>query len=321
MAHGKLVGTGSYVPSRVLTNHDIEGLMATSDAWIREKYGIRERRVAAPEEDISDLSHASAVRALDAAGLAGGDLDLIVHASINRDVRSPATACILQGRLGATGAVAFDMNVGGCPNTVFALVTALNFLEGQRFRRALVVCTEIYSKFIDWSYRDSSCFLGDGSGALVLEACGPGEGVLAHTLHTDGSHYDAAWWPGGGTRPSGDLPETPVIDGKAVWEFGHTVVPAAVRAVAADAGVAVTDLDLVVFHQANANMIRRNMAALGLPPERTHINNDRFGNTGGASSLLALDEALRHGKAGPGDHVVLCSYGAGLAWGAALLRL
>jgi len=321
MAHGKIIGTGSYVPSLILTNDDLTRLMDTDDAWIRTTYGIQERRVASPGEDVSALSLISARRAVQDAGLTPADLDLIVHASINRDIRSPATACILQSLLGADNAIAFDMNVGGCPNSVFALVTALNYLDGRRFRRALVVCTEIYSAFIDWSYRDTSCFLGDGSGAIVLEACPPGEGVLAHTLHTDGSRYSAAWWPGGGTRRDDHLPQTPLVDGPAVWDFGTSAVPAVVRAVTTQAGLAVDDIDLAIFHQANANMIRYNMAELGLPLERTHINNDRFGNTGGASSLIALDEALRWGKARPGDHVVLCSYGAGLAWGAALFRL
>lgn len=323
----RLVSSGSYAPEQVLTNKDLEQRMDTDDAWIQRTYGIRERRVAASDEHVSDLSVRSAQEALQAAELGPEDVDLIVHASINNDMRVPATACIVQGRLGAERAVAFDINLGGCPNTAFALATAAQFLDGRRFRRALVICTEIYSKFINWEYRNSSCFLGDGSGAVVLEAV-PGattgetvrEVPFAWTLHTDGSQYREVVWPGGGTVEAPVEAQTPVINGRAVWDFGHKVVPDAVREVTADAGMTVDALDFVVFHQANVNMIHNNMETLGIAPERTHINNDRYGNTGGASSLLALDEAIRGGKVSPGDTLVLCSYGAGLAWGAVLMR-
>ncbi|MBN1172276.1 MAG: ketoacyl-ACP synthase III [Micromonosporaceae bacterium] len=315
----RCVGTGSYAPETVLTNQDIEQRMDTNDAWIQKTYGIRERRVASPTQQVSDLSCEAAKRALDAAMLGPEQIDLIIHASINNDVRVPATACIVQGRLGCDEAVAFDINLGGCPNTAFALTTAIKYLDGVRFKRALVICTEIYSKFINWSYRSSACFLGDGSGAVVLET-GPGGGPLACDLHTAGSQYAEVVWAGGGTRQVDPEEQTPIINGRVVWDFGHRVVPEVIRTVIASAGFEVDDVDFFIFHQANINMIRNNMAALGVPPERTHMNNDRFGNTGGASSLIALDEAVRLGKIPPKSRVVLCSYGAGLAWGAVLFE-
>lgn len=315
----RCVGVGSYLPDTVLTNQDVERRMDTSDEWIRKTYGIRERRIAAADQQVSDLSVEAARRALDDAMLAPSDIDLIIHASINNDVKVPATACIVQGRLGADSAVAFDINLGGCSNTAFALTTAVKYLDGVRFRRALVICTEIYSKFINWEYRSSACFLGDGSGAVVLEAGEPGA-LLACDLHTDGSQHAEVVWAGGGTRHAEPEDQTPVINGRAVWDFGHRVVPEVIRAVVAQAGLDLDEVDFLIFHQANINMIRNNMATLGIPMERTHINNDRFGNTGGASSLIALDEAVRLGKIPPKSRVVLCSYGAGLAWGAVLFE-
>jgi 3-oxoacyl-[acyl-carrier-protein] synthase III len=313
------VGTGSYVPETILTNRDLEGRMDTSDEWIQATYGIRERRVAGADQQVSDLSIASARRALDAAHLRPEDIDVIIHASINNDVRVPATACIVQGALGCVNAIAFDINLGGCSNTAFAITTAIKYLDGTRYRRALVICTEIYSKFINWSYRSSSCFLGDGSGALILETVAD-EATLAYDLHTDGSQYQEVVWAGSGTTEAAPDDQTPIINGRAVWDFGHQVVPEVIRTVIADARLGVDDVDFFIFHQANINMIRNNMATLGVPMEQTHTNNDRFGNTGGASSLIALDEAVRLGKIPPKSRVVLCSYGAGLAWGAILFE-
>lgn len=317
---GKLVGIGAYTPERVVTNQELLQYMDTTDEWIQEKYGIRERRVAAPDENISDLSYHAAKRALEAANLQPEDLDLILLASINSDMRSPATACILQGKLGATNAVAFDMNIGGCPNAVFAMITALKYLDNKRFRRVMVVCTEIYTKFMDWSYRNTACFLGDGSGAVIFELSEPGTGVLGFNLYTDGSMYDKAYWPGGGTVEAPVEMQTPIIDGKAVWNFGHSKVPEVIRETVSDAGLAMEDVDFIIFHQANINIIRNVMDELGLPREKTHINNDRFANTGGASSLIAMEEAIALGKIKKGDRVVVCSYGAGLAWGAMLFH-
>jgi 3-oxoacyl-[acyl-carrier-protein] synthase III len=316
----KITGTGSYVPDKVLTNKDLEKLMDTSDAWIQEKYGIKERRIAADDQNISDLSYFASMRALEAANLKPEDIDLIVLASIYSDLTSPATACVLQGKLGAHNAVAFDIKIGGCPNAVFALGTAVKFLDGKKFKRALVVCTEIYSRYIDWSYRNTACFLGDGSGAVVLESCPEGEGVMSYNLYTDGSNIDKAWWPGLTAAPQTLEHPTPHIEGKAIWDFGHTATPKVVQETVEDAGLAMQDVDFLIFHQANINIINDVMDILGMPREKTYINNDRYGNTGGASSLIALDEAIRFGKIKKDDILGICSYGAGLAWGAMVMK-
>ncbi|MGE7623492.1 3-oxoacyl-ACP synthase III family protein [Viridibacillus sp. NPDC096237] len=318
----RIIGTGAYVPSKVLTNHDLEKLMDTSDEWIQEKYGIKERRIVSEdqEQNISDLSYNSAIKALESAKIHAEELDLIIIASIYSDIRSPATACILQGKLGAKNAVAFDMNIGGCPNAVFAMTTALKFLDGVRFKRALVVCTEIYSRFIDWSYRNTACFLGDGSGAVILESCPKEEGVLAYNLYTDGTKYNKAWWPGGGTVDVLPNQKTPHIEGKDVWEFGNTATPNVIIETVSDAGLEMKEIDFVIFHQANVNIINNVMDMIGLPRERTYMNNYKYGNTGGASSLIALDEAIHLGKIKRGDKLAICSYGAGLAWGSMVLN-
>ncbi|UNL86795.1 3-oxoacyl-ACP synthase III family protein [Priestia koreensis] len=318
----KIIGTGAYVPNKVLTNFDLEKLMDTSDEWIQEKYGIKERRIVSEsdEQNISDLSYKSAVKALESANLKPEDLDLIIIASIHSDIKSPATACILQGMLGAKNAVAFDMNIGGCPNAVFAMTTALNFLDGERFKRALVICTEIYSRFIDWSYRNTACFLGDGSGAVILESCDKEEGVLAYNLYTDGTKHNKAWWPGGGTKLVPENEQTPHIEGRDVWEFGNTATPNVIVETVSDAGLEMEEVDFVIFHQANVNIINNVMDLIGLPHEKTYMNNYKYGNTGGASSLIALDEAISLGKIVRGDKLAICSYGAGLAWGSMVMN-
>lgn len=317
----KIIGTGSFVPERILTNKDLEKLMDTTDEWIQEKYGIKERHIAGDNENISDLSYYAAVKALKDADVAAEEIDLIILASINSDNRSPATACRVQGMLGASQAIAFDMNVGGCPNATFALTTALKFIDSERYRKVLVICTEIYSKFINWSHRNTACFLADGSGAVVLEACPADEGIMSHCLGGDGTKYDKAIWPGGGTVKVLEEEQTPQIDGKAIWNFGHTVVPEVIRETVSRANTSMNKVDFFIFHQANANIIYNVLDMLDVSKEKTLVNNDRFGNTGGASTLIALDEALRDGKIKKEDQVVICSYGAGLAWGALLLQM
>ena len=314
-----VIGTGSYVPPRVLTNADLTKLMDTSDEWIRRTYGVEERRVVDSGTNVSDLGFEAAQRAIVAAGIEPGDIDLLIHASIQADYTAPATACVLQKRLGIDHCIAFDLNIGGCSNTAFALATAMNYLTAGECRRALVICTEIYSKFINWNYRDSACFLGDGSGAVVLEAR---EGVLPAVmdLHSLGTMFEKVVWAGRGTVMVPEEERTPIIDGRAVWQFGRTAVPETVRSVADKARINLHDVEFFIFHQANARMIRDNMETLGIGMHKTFLNNHRYGNTGGASSLIALDEAIREGHIHGGDRVVLCSYGGGLAYGSVLFQ-
>lgn len=312
-----VTGTGSFLPRHVLTNHDLTRMMDTNDEWIRRTYGIAERRVVDDATNVSDLGCEAARRAMDAAGADPSDIDVLIHASLQADYTAPATACVLQSRLGIPSCVAFDMNVGGCSNTAFALTTAINFLANGDCRRALVVCTEIYSKFINWNYRDSSCFLGDGSGAVVLEVCEQAHEIQTD-LHTLGGDYERVVWAGRGTVTAPEELRTPVIDGRAVWTFGTSAVPETVATVASKAQLDPSDVDFLIFHQANARMIERNMNTLGIPMSKTFINNSRYGNTGGASSLIALDEAIRASRIHPGDRVLLCSYGAGLGYGSVL---
>lgn len=319
MRNIRVIGTGSYLPEKVLSNKDLEKLMDTSDDWIYSTYGIRERRIVADHQNVSDLSIASGKSAIENAGIDPESIDVIIHASINNDYRAPATACIVQGDLGCNNAFAFDMNLGGCPNAAFAIATAAKYLDGEQYKRALVIGTEVYSKFINWSHRDTSCFLGDGSGAIVLEWNGR-EKPAAQALHTDGRFFREAIWPGAGTVVVDKSFETPLINGRAVWNFGHTMIPDIISEVSQLASIPVHKIDFFVFHQANARMIHDILEITGIPKEKTYINNYKYGNTGGASSLIALDEAHRCGLISNNDSVLLCSYGAGLAWGAVILN-
>ncbi|KKK39185.1 hypothetical protein WQ57_05300 [Mesobacillus campisalis] len=315
----KIIGTGSYVPENVLTNKDLEKLMDTTDEWIQTKYGIKERRVAGEEDQISTLSIEAAKRALTDANVAAEEIDLIILASINSDVKAPATACFVQAELGAKNAIAFDMNVGGCPNSAFALFTAIKYIDPYRFKNVLVICTEIYTKFIDWKYRNTACFLADGSGAAVLTLCEKEQGILGYDLGVEGTMAKSAWWPTGGTL--GTVSENVEMDGPAVWEFGHSIVPQSIKKVLNQSGTAAKEVDFYIFHQANINIIRNIMEMFDVPLTKTHINNDRFGNTGGASSMIALDEARKLGLIKKGDKMLFCAYGSGLAWGTILFQM
>ncbi len=289
----KIIGTGSYVPQQVLTNKDLEKRMDTTDEWIQTKFGIKQRHVAGADDNISSLSIGAAKRAIEDANISVENIDLIILASINRDVKAPATACFVQAELGATNALAFDMNVGGCPNSAYALLTGIKYIDPARFKNVLVICTEIYTKFIDWSYRNTACFLADGSGAVVLQCCEKEEGILGYDFGVNGAMAKSAWWPTGGTL--GSVSDNVEMDGKAVWEFGHTIVPQSIRNVLDQSNLQANDVDFYIYHQANVNIIRNIMDILDVPQSKTHINNDRFGNTGGASSLIALDEACKNG--------------------------
>jgi 3-oxoacyl-[acyl-carrier-protein] synthase-3 len=315
----KIIGTGSFLPENVLTNKDLEQLMDTTDEWIQSKYGIKERRVVGKEDQISTLSIEAAKRALTDANIEAEDIDLIILASINSDVKSPATACFVQAELGAKNSIAFDMNVGGCPNSAFALLTGIKYMDPYNFKNVLVICTEIYTKFIDWKYRNTACFLADGSGAVVLTLCGKEQGVLGYDFGVEGTMAKSAWWPTGGTL--GTISENVEMDGQAVWDFGHSIVPQSINNVLKQSNFNPNEVDFYIFHQANINIIQNIMKMFSVPLNKTHINNDKFGNTGGASSLIALDEARRKGLVKKGDKLLFCAYGSGLAWGTLLFQM
>lgn len=319
-----ITATGMYVPERRVTNHELAQSLDTSDDWIFEKIGIRERRLAGPNQATSDLALEAAKMALAGAGLAPADIDVIVLATSSPDMLQPPTAAILQGRLGAVNAGTFDISAV-CAGSVYALDVGVGLMRSHpEYRNVLVVAAEAYSRILDWTDRTTCVYFGDGAGAVVLQEVEPGLGASLSRLGSDGSQWDAIRYPGGGTRypTSHDTIDRKLhrleMDGKRVWAFTTTVVPQAILRTLNSAGLGVQDLDFVVFHQANINIIRSIMGTLGMTMDKTYTCVERYGNMSGASLLVALHEACGQGKLHAGDKVALIGFGSGLAWGVSL---
>jgi 3-oxoacyl-[acyl-carrier-protein] synthase-3 len=320
-----IAAVGSYVPPKALTNLELEQMVETSDEWIVTRTGIRERHVAGPEVASSDLAVLAARPALERAGVAPCDLDLIVVATVSPDMLYPATACIVQDRLGATRAAAFDLEAG-CTGFVYALVMASQTVATGAYRNVLVIGAEVLSKFLDWTDRTTCVLLGDGAGAAVLQPTEPGRGLLSFVLGSVGSGCDVLKIPAGGSRmPTseetvlGRLHYTKML-GQEVFKFAVKTIDDAARISVERAGLTLDDVDLVVPHQANIRIIDAAAKRLGISMDRFVSNVDRYGNTSTASIPIALDEAVQAGRLKRGDVVVLVGFGAGLTWGAATLR-
>jgi len=314
----RITGTGSYLPDKVLTNRDLEAMVDTTDEWIVERTGIRERHVAAPTQSTSDLAMEACTRALSAAGRKPEDIDLIVVATTTPDMIFPSTACLLQKKLGVRHGAAFDVQAV-CSGFVYALATADQFLRGGLFKRALVVGAEVFSRIIDWKDRGTCVLFGDGAGAVVLEAS-HAPGILSSHLHADGSYADILNTPGQvwGGRISGD--PTLKMDGGAVFKLAVRVLEEAAQEAFAANGVTVDDLDWLVAHQANVRIIASTARKLGVPESKCVVTVDRHANTSAASIPLALDVAVRDGRILPGHLVLLEGVGGGFTWGSVLVR-
>lgn len=320
----RIQGTGSFVPARVLTNVDLERMVETSDAWIVERTGIRERRIVASGESCSDLAVKAAERALEAAGVAAADLDLILVATCTGDAPLPATACVLQHRLGAQRAAACDISAA-CSGFVYALAVGDAYVRSG-YGRVLVVGSEVMSMLMDWTDRGTCILFGDGAGAVVLGPAADGQGILSSHLHSDGTLWDLICVPGGGSAapPS----EKMLAEGLQYLKMkGNETFKVAVRTmeeVAREAlsanGLSVEDLDLYIPHQANLRIIKAVASRLGLPMEKVVMNMDRYGNTSAASIPLALDEAVRGGRVREGNLILMEAFGGGLTWGSVLVR-
>ncbi|MFZ1803047.1 MAG: ketoacyl-ACP synthase III [Nitrospira sp.] len=319
-----IAGIGSYVPARVLTNADLERMVATSDEWIRERTGIRERRIAATGEACSDLAVQAGKRALTAAGLSATDLDMILVATCTGDYPLPATACLVQHQLGATKAAACDLSAACC-GFVYALSVADAYIK-TGMRHVLVIGSEVMSAITDWTDRNTCVLFGDGAGAVVVSASDGKRGILSTHLRSDGTLCELIMVPGGGSRTP---PSEKVIDerlqyikmkGNETFKVAVRTLEEIARSTLSANHLRVEDIDLYVPHQANIRILKAVMERLGLPIEKVMLNVDRYGNTSAASIPIALDEAVREGRIKDGSLVMLGAFGAGLTWASAVIR-
>jgi 3-oxoacyl-[acyl-carrier-protein] synthase III len=322
--HVSITGLGAHVPERVVTNEELAQNLDTSDEWIRARTGIRERRVAGPEEALSDIALPAARAALDVAGILARDVDLIVVATVTPDMAFPSTAAILADELGASEAGAYDLSAG-CTGFMYALAQAYGMLAGGLSRRALVVGGDVLSKLMDWHDRTTCVLFGDGAGAVVLERVDRG-GFLGFELGADGGGGPDLYLPAGGSREP-TTAETVAeghhfvqMNGRKVFKFATRVLVSSARELMDECGVAVEDIDVYVPHQANVRIIEYARERLGIPSERTVVNVDRYGNTSSGSIPLALADAARDGRLKAGELVLMTGMGAGLTWGSALIE-
>ena len=316
----RITGIGSYLPGQPVSNDDLASRgIDTSDEWIVSRTGIKSRHLVANGENASDLALEASKRALLAAGLDATDLDLIIVATSTPDFIFPSTACLLQGKLGNRGATAFDVQAV-CSGFVYGLTIAEKFIRSGSHRRALVVGAEVFSRILDWSDRGTCVLFGDGAGAVVLEACDK-PGILATALHADGAHHGILSVPGSvcGGKVTGD----PFLrmDGQAVFKFAVRVLAEVADECCQAAGIAPSEVDWLIPHQANVRILEATAKRLKMPMDKVVVTVDRHGNTSAASVPLALDEAVRDGRIKAGQKIMLEGVGGGFTWGAVLLEL
>ncbi len=319
MSHySRITATGSYLPSKVLTNRELEALVDTTDEWIHSRTGIRQRHVAADGQLTSDLALEASRAALAKAGIAPQALDLIVVATTTPDMVFPSTACILQAKLGARDCPAFDVQAV-CSGFIYALATADQFIRSGQYRNVLVVGAEIYSRILDWKDRSTCVLFGDGAGAVVLRR-DRAPGIIATRLHADGSYANMLSVPG--SVCGGQVSGRPLLqmDGQAVFKFAVRALDEIVVETLAAANLKKSDIDWLVPHQANIRIIQATAKKLGLSMERVVLTVERHANTSAASIPLALDEAARDGRIRTGQHVLMEGVGGGFTWGAVLAK-
>lgn len=319
-----IAGTGHAVPAGVLTNLDLEKMVDTNDEWIVERTGIRERRISRNGEVTSDLGAEAARRALEDAGVEASDVDLIIVATVTPDMPFPSCACVVQAKIGASDAAAFDLGAG-CTGFVYALSVASEFVASGRYNNVLVIGAETLSKIVNWRDRNTCVLFGDGAGAALIKPVDPGNGIITYVLGADGARGDLLTLPAGGSaRPASHETVDEGLHyihmhGNQVYRFAVRIMVDATRQVLDKAGLTEKDIDYVIPHQANQRLIDLAAERLGAP-EKVYSNVARFGNTSAASIPIALDEASRAGKLKTGDRVLLVGFGAGLTWGSAILR-
>lgn len=326
MTRTAIIGTGAYAPEKVLTNADLERMVATSDDWITARTGIKERRIAADGEVTSDMAVKASIRALEMARTRPEELDAIIVGTISPDMPMPSCAVMVQAKLGAKNAFAFDVSAA-CAGSIFGLGIADQYIQNGKARRVLVIGAELLSRLVDWTDRNTCVLFGDAAGAMVV---GPSEdpqrGLLGTWLRSDGDAADLLCLPGGGSAhpPSEEMLQQKLhkvaMNGREVYKYAVRAVPEAIRRALDACGYRPEQVTHLIAHQANLRIIESVTQRVGIPIEKCWINIDRYGNTSSASLPITLDEANRAGRLRPGDLIAMVAIGAGMAWGSALVR-
>jgi len=321
----RIIGTGSYLPLRVLSNKDLEKMVDTSDAWIVERTGISERRIASEDEAASDLACHAAEKALNDGGVKPSDIDFIIVATVTPDMLFPSTACLVQNRLGAKRAFAFDLSAA-CSGFIYALSVADQYIKSGMYQMGLVIGSDVFSKVTDWTDRNTCVLFGDGAGAVILKADTGDKGIVSSHLYSDGTSWDMLYVPGGGSRipPGEDMinnrQQFVKMRGNETFKVAVNTMCASINDALKSNGLTANDIKLFIPHQANLRIIQAIGKKLNVPMERFMINLDRYGNTSAASIPIALDEAVKEGRIEEGDNILLEAFGGGLTWGAALIK-
>lgn len=313
-----ITGLGVHVPARVVTNDELTQYVETSDEWIQERTGIRERRMASKEEALTDIVLPAARAALGEAGISGADLDLVIVATVTPDMAFPSSSALVADALGAHQAGAYDLSAG-CTGFMYAVAQAYGMLAAGLARRALVVGGDVLSKILDWEDRSTLILFGDGAGAVVMEPVSRG-GFLGFELGADGAGGVHLWLPGSGSRSFDDPDGHVKMNGREVYKFATRIMVYSAEKILAECGLSVDDVDVYVPHQANKRIIDHAAHKLGIPPEKVVVNVDRYGNTSSGSIPLALADARAEGRLREGELVLMTGMGAGLTWGSALIE-
>jgi 3-oxoacyl-[acyl-carrier-protein] synthase-3 len=313
-----ITGLGTHVPERVLTNQELAGIVDTSDEWILERTGIRERRIAAQEEALTDIARPAAQAALAEAEVDPAEIDLLICATVTPDMMFPTSSALLADELGMPKAAAYDL-LAGCTGFVYALAQAYGMLSSGLSKRALVVGGDVLSKILDWEDRSTLVLFGDGAGAVVMEPVESG-GFLGFELGADGGGGENLWLPGSGSRHFEDPDAFVKMNGREVFKFATRIMVYSAEQILTECGKTVEEVDVYIPHQANKRIIDYAAGKLGIPPEKTVVNVDRYGNTSSGSIPLALTDARVEGRLHDGALVLMTGMGAGLTWGSALIE-
>jgi 3-oxoacyl-[acyl-carrier-protein] synthase-3 len=313
-----ITGLGCHVPERILTNDELSTLVDTNDEWIRERTGIRERRIARDDEALTDIALPACRRALEMAGIDPASIDLLIVATVTPDMAFPSAAALLADELRMPDAAAYDLSAG-CTGFVYAIAQAHGMLAAGLAHRALVVGGDVLSKILDWTDRSTLVLFGDGAGAVVMERVETG-GFLGFELGADGGGGASLWLPGSGSRRFDDPEKYVKMNGREVFKFATRVMVSSAEAILAECELAIDDVDVYVPHQANVRIIDHAVRKLGVSKAKTVVNVERYGNTSSGSIPLALADAAQDGRLVPGKLVLLTGMGAGLTWGSALIR-